>query len=89
MPKAISKTGNMVEFMPTARPLMMQVAGPVLHCSAMLCTGLNSALVARSVSAPMAMPITMPMATATNGPFTPKKFLPSTKAAARVMMPLR
>ena len=39
--------------------------------------------------ATMAEPITMPMATATNGPFTPKKFLPSTKAAARVMMPLR
>ncbi len=51
----------MVDIMPTPRPAMITVAGPVLAAAAMLCVGLKEAEVKYSVALPMTMPEIRPM----------------------------
>jgi hypothetical protein len=64
-------TGTTVESMPTPRPEMITVAGPVVALLAMSLVGLNSCEVKYSVALPMTMPVIRPT---TMAPQMPAKF---------------
>ncbi len=66
MAPQITNSGIATERMPTARPEMMFVAGPVSEASAMVRIGL--AAVYHSVARPMMIPASVPTTTAQKGP---------------------